>query len=273
LSEQSIPTTHDVEADTQPTALGHAKMPHYILSNPRLTPRDREVYAHLDTHWRAHNDTCWPGQRRLANKAGVSVRTVQRSLDRLAAEGVIAKRRRGLNKTNVYTRLPAPRHLQAVPGGPDTSAVTYPDTSCVSRLDATPVTHKADAVEADEEEADKPLSVADGACAPPHEQPDDPVDEATEEALALLVQALSDADGGTLRVFRRDYGHLRDPDAIRFTMDVLERRRLRAGVEPIGNEAGYARGVLEAVANGYSSYGDWSAYFPEPGCTEPRSGS
>jgi DNA-binding Lrp family transcriptional regulator len=264
----TIPNRHDDEHTPKPPPF--AQLPLHVLNHPDLNAGDRELYARLDTYWRKKSDVCWVGQERLASEMGVSVDTVQRRLRKLKKAKVIEIRRRGLTHTNLYVRL-QPRHLHAVHDeAPDTAEVRLPETATVRRPEAAAVRHEVDGVEVDAREEDTRLSVDGGAKnAPPSLPPSNehPIDENTEAALVALVEVLSDSDARTLKVFRRDFGHLH-ADAAWFALDVLDERQRRARTspsvyDPIHHEAGYARGILEAVANGYSPYDDWSAFFTE----------
>jgi DNA-binding transcriptional ArsR family regulator len=83
------------------TTKGFTQVPNFILRSQVLAPGDKLAFAVLLSYaW--HNDCCFPGQERLAQDLGLAERSVRRHLKALQASGLLAIRRRGLGKTNIY---------------------------------------------------------------------------------------------------------------------------------------------------------------------------
>ena len=66
-----------------------ARIPHEILTDPKLTPSDIRVYATLSLH-AVKTNLVWVSQRKLALLAHMDRRTVRRSLSKLASRGYIS---------------------------------------------------------------------------------------------------------------------------------------------------------------------------------------
>jgi len=80
---------------------GFTQVPNFILKNPELSVGAKVVYAmFLSYAW--HNDSCFPGQERLAEDMGMSVSRVNEFVKRLESAGFIEILRRGQGKTNLY---------------------------------------------------------------------------------------------------------------------------------------------------------------------------
>src|SRR5919112_3447813 len=67
-----------------------AQLPHDIAADPRLTPVDVRVIAAL-LWWAKDKASAWPCDRSIASRVGRAVATVQRSLRRLQALGLIRR--------------------------------------------------------------------------------------------------------------------------------------------------------------------------------------
>lgn len=81
--------------------LGFSSMPRIVLRLPNLSRNCKTTYSLLlDYAWQS--GSCFPGQERLANDLGISIRTLRRDLDELKDFGLIDWKQRGRNKTNVY---------------------------------------------------------------------------------------------------------------------------------------------------------------------------
>jgi len=94
----------NIELDTRdPVAQGgFTQVPNFILKNSRLSLGAKVTYAmFLSYAW--HNDSCFPGQEKLAADMGMSRSRVAEFVSELKAASLIAIRRRGLGKTNIYT--------------------------------------------------------------------------------------------------------------------------------------------------------------------------
>src|SRR5262249_1220645 len=93
----------NIELDTlDPVAReGFTQLPHFILKTPTLSPGEKVTYAmFLSYAW--HNDSCFPGQERLAKDMGMSVSRVNEFIKGLESAGLIEIVRRGQGKTNMY---------------------------------------------------------------------------------------------------------------------------------------------------------------------------
>lgn len=108
-----IPRRQDRIADRYPGKLGErfTTVPLALLDSDNgldLTPAERLVLIVLNSfRWR-RDDLVYPSQERIADMTGLSRRTVQRTLDRLAADGLIAywRERHGSFPRNVYEIRP-----------------------------------------------------------------------------------------------------------------------------------------------------------------------
>src|SRR5258708_37881807 len=90
-------------ATTDPIARGgFTQVPNFILKNPKLSIGAKVTYAmFLSYAW--HNDSCFPGQDRLAEDMGVTRPRVTQLISELEAAGLLSVKRRGQGKTNLYT--------------------------------------------------------------------------------------------------------------------------------------------------------------------------
>jgi DNA-binding transcriptional MocR family regulator len=90
---------------------GFTQVPNFILKNSNLSPGAKVTYAmFLSYAW--HNDSCFPGQDRLAVDMGMSRSRVTEFVGELESAGLISIQRRGQGKTNIYTI-----HFQVRPVG------------------------------------------------------------------------------------------------------------------------------------------------------------
>ena len=72
------------------------------MKNKKLSVGEKITFAMLLSYiW--HNESCFPGQERLADDIGAGVRSVNRFIKGLEAKGFLTIQRRGLGKTNIYT--------------------------------------------------------------------------------------------------------------------------------------------------------------------------
>jgi biotin operon repressor len=93
----------NIELDTlDPVARGgFTQVPNFILRDANLSIGAKVTYAmFLSYAW--HNDSCFPGQERLAEDMGMSVSRVNEFVKALEATGLIEIIRRGQGKTNLY---------------------------------------------------------------------------------------------------------------------------------------------------------------------------
>src|SRR6266478_2943809 len=94
----------NIELDTKDPVVrgGFTQIPNFILKDPSLSVGAKVAYAmFLSYAW--HNESCFPGQDRLAEDMGMSRSRVTEFVGELEKAGLITIQRRGLGKTNVYT--------------------------------------------------------------------------------------------------------------------------------------------------------------------------
>jgi hypothetical protein len=94
----------NIQLDTQdPVARGgFAQVPNFILKDPDLSVGAKVVYAmFLSYAW--HNDSCFPGQDRLAVDMGLTRVRVTQLIAELQKGGLVTIKRRGQGNTNFYT--------------------------------------------------------------------------------------------------------------------------------------------------------------------------
>src|SRR5260221_4069184 len=83
------------------TGMGFTQVPNFLLKSKKLSSGDKMAFAMLLSYaWQ--NDSCFPGQQRLAQDLGLSDRSVRNNLQSLERNGLLTIRRRGLGKTNIY---------------------------------------------------------------------------------------------------------------------------------------------------------------------------
>ena len=110
----------NIKLDTfDPVALhGFSQVPNFILRNPALSLGAKVVYAMFISYaWQ--NDSCFPGQERLAEDIGMSRSRVTEFISELAKAGFITIQRLGQGKTNIYTI-----HFKVKPKDPDVGRPT-----------------------------------------------------------------------------------------------------------------------------------------------------
>lgn len=90
-------------ATTDPVARGgFTQIPNFILKDSMLSVGAKVAYAmFLSYAW--HNDSCFPGQERLADDMGMSRSRVTEFIGELEKAGLVTIHRRGQGKTNFYT--------------------------------------------------------------------------------------------------------------------------------------------------------------------------
>ena len=103
--EADTPTDpNTIQIENQSLRQGFTSTPNYILRNPNVSVGAKMVYILLLSYaWQ--KGSCFPGQETLASDLGVSNRSVVKWIKELEKEGLIARKRRGLGKTNVYIIL------------------------------------------------------------------------------------------------------------------------------------------------------------------------
>ena len=81
---------------------GFTQVPNFILRDGAISLGAKVTYAmFLSYAW--HNDSCFPGQERLAHDMGMSRSRVTEFVTELEKAGLISVQRRGQGKTNLYT--------------------------------------------------------------------------------------------------------------------------------------------------------------------------
>src|ERR1039457_1112509 len=94
----------NLQLDTVNPVLQHGftQVPNFILKDPNLSVGAKVAYAmFLSYAW--HNDSCFPGQDRLAEDMGMSRSRVTEFVGELERAGLVTIERRGQGKTNLYT--------------------------------------------------------------------------------------------------------------------------------------------------------------------------
>jgi hypothetical protein len=81
---------------------GFTQVPNFILKDSKLSVGAKVVYAMFISYaW--HNDSCFPGQERLATDMGMTRPRVTQLIAELQRFGLVTIQRRGQGKTNLYT--------------------------------------------------------------------------------------------------------------------------------------------------------------------------
>jgi hypothetical protein len=114
----------NLQLDTDNRVLrgGFTQVPNFILKDSKLSVGAKVAYAmFLSYAW--HNDSCFPGQDRLADDMGMSRVRVTQLIADLERAGLVTIQRRGQGKTNIYTI-----HFQ-VKSGVDNSRSKHPEVN------------------------------------------------------------------------------------------------------------------------------------------------
>lgn len=91
-----------LETNDPVVAEGFTQVPNFILKNKQLTIGEKMTFAmFLSYAW--YNESCFPGQDKLAEDIGVTRRSVNTFVKGLEKKGFLTIKRRGLGKTNIYT--------------------------------------------------------------------------------------------------------------------------------------------------------------------------
>lgn len=100
-SAKEILEKHTIVVLNEALKHGFTQIPRYILRDKRLSFGARLTYAVLLSYaWQ--DDSCFPGQDKIAADLGVSRRMISDYLNELADRKYITWERRGLGKTNIY---------------------------------------------------------------------------------------------------------------------------------------------------------------------------
>lgn len=122
---------------------GFTSVPNHILRNPSISAAAKAMYTLLLSYaWQ--EGSCFPGQKRIAQDLGLSVRHIRRYLAELNERDLIKVIRRGLGKTNVYMIR---KLFQA-----DGTSMSHQDRTSTSGQDRTPVSHKEYSIEKNSKE-------------------------------------------------------------------------------------------------------------------------
>jgi len=98
LKEQNL----QLATDNPVVRGGFTQVPNFILKDATLSVGAKVAYAmFLSYAW--HNDSCFPGQDRLAEDMGMSRSRVTEFVGELQRAGFVTIERRGQGKTNLYT--------------------------------------------------------------------------------------------------------------------------------------------------------------------------
>jgi len=100
-SAKEILEKHTIVVLNEALKHGFTQIPRYILRDKRLSFGARLTYAVLLSYaWQ--EDSCFPGQDRLAKDLGISRQMINIYLNELKKTKYIDWERRGLGKTNIY---------------------------------------------------------------------------------------------------------------------------------------------------------------------------
>lgn len=101
MSEELLPDEKQVRFRDPVDQAGFTQIPNVILCDSRLKVGARFLYCHL-ARFAWEEDSCYPGQDRLAGEIGMSHRAIRLHTKELEAAGLISIERRGQGKTNLY---------------------------------------------------------------------------------------------------------------------------------------------------------------------------
>jgi len=138
---------------------GFTPLPRIVLRNSKLSRNSKCTYALLlDYAWQ--KGSCFPGQFRMAQELGVSIRTIQRDLEDLRDKKLIDWEQRGRNKTNIYYILPLENIVDIKESKQrDTTETSCPDTSNLSPLDTTKMSYRIEEGNRKRKEYKQPLTL------------------------------------------------------------------------------------------------------------------
>ncbi len=80
---------------------GFTQVPNFILKHADLSLGAKVTYS-MFLHYAWHNDSCFPGQDRLATDMGITQGRVSQFIKELQQASLIEITRRGQGKTNLY---------------------------------------------------------------------------------------------------------------------------------------------------------------------------
>lgn len=121
MNKQEIESTLNDKWGEGGLCLGWTAIPTSLLfvqSQLNLTSTDMNVLLNLIIHWWHVDDRIYPSQDSIAHRMGVSKRTIQRTLDRLVALGLIevkqTKRNGKYKGRNLYSLTPLARTIDSI---------------------------------------------------------------------------------------------------------------------------------------------------------------
>jgi hypothetical protein len=131
-STRDILEKHTIIVLNEALKHGFAQIPRYVLMDKKLSFGARLTYAVLLSYaWQ--EDSCFPGQDRIAKDLGVSRQMINEYLNELRGTRYIGWERRGLGKTNIYYILdykPLDFEADVKPGlHPDVKRRRQPDVN------------------------------------------------------------------------------------------------------------------------------------------------
>lgn len=100
-SIKNVLQKHTIVVVNEQLKHGFTQLPNYVLKDKKLSFGARLAYAVLLSYaWQ--EDSCFPGQERMAKDLGTTDRSIRTFLNELKEQGFITWKRQGLNKTNIY---------------------------------------------------------------------------------------------------------------------------------------------------------------------------
>jgi hypothetical protein len=100
-SAKDILEKHTIVILNEALKHGFTQLPNFVLKEKKLSFGARLTYAVLLSYaWQ--EDSCFPGQDRMAQDLGVTRKAINSYLSELKINGYVDWQRRGLGKTNVY---------------------------------------------------------------------------------------------------------------------------------------------------------------------------
>ena len=81
---------------------GYTLIPNYVLNTDKLSAYAKLVYTMLLSYAWGQKNSSFPGQERLAEDSGISLRTVVRTIKELESSQFLTIVRRGRGLTNLY---------------------------------------------------------------------------------------------------------------------------------------------------------------------------
>lgn len=100
-SLKSLIESHTIVVLNKALKHGFTQLPNYVLKDKKLSFGARLAYAVLLSYaWQ--QDSCFPGQSRMAQDLGTTDRSIRTFLTELKDRRYITWKQQGLNKPNIY---------------------------------------------------------------------------------------------------------------------------------------------------------------------------